>query len=158
MSRLPALGPRGEGWVAVQVPLFVLVGLAGLLGPAWDGPARLATSAGGAALLVAGATLAARGVLDLRSALTPLPRPRDDAELVDRGVYGLVRHPIYGGIVLAAAGYGLLAAAPAALVGAAALLLFFDLKSRVEEAWLAAQYAGYDAYRARTRKLLPYLY
>lgn len=158
MSRIPALGPRGEGWVAIQVPLFVLVGLAGLLGPAWDGAVRLATTIAGSVLVGGGALLAARGVLDLRSALTPLPHPRDDAELVDGGAYGVVRHPIYGGIILATAGYGLVTASPAAVLGALGLLLFFDLKSRVEERWLADRYPGYAAYRARTKKLIPSFY
>jgi protein-S-isoprenylcysteine O-methyltransferase Ste14 len=38
------------------------------------------------------------------------------------------------------------------------LLAFFDLKSRREERWLAEQFEGYEAYRSRTRKLLPWLY
>lgn len=29
-SRLPALGPRGEGWVLVQFVLFVVIAVAGL--------------------------------------------------------------------------------------------------------------------------------
>jgi len=35
---------------------------------------------------------------------------------------------------------------------------FFDLKSRREEIWLAEQFAEYGSYRARTRRLLPWLY
>ena len=34
-TRLPSLGPRGEGWVAIQVVLFVLLAVAGSAGPAW---------------------------------------------------------------------------------------------------------------------------
>jgi protein-S-isoprenylcysteine O-methyltransferase Ste14 len=69
-----------------------------------------------------------------------------------------VRHPIYGGLVLAATGWALLTAAVPALVGAALLLAFFRLKSGREEVWLRDRYPGYAAYAARTRRLIPFLY
>jgi len=157
MTRLPSLGPRGEGWVAIQGLLLVTTAVAGLLGPAWAGQLRVATSVVGAILIAGGLVLAARGLRDLRDALTPLPYPRDDAELVETGVYRLVRHPIYGGLVLAAVGWGLLMASPAALVAAIGLWGFFELKSRREEAWLEGRFVGYASYRARTRRLIPWI-
>jgi protein-S-isoprenylcysteine O-methyltransferase Ste14 len=158
MSGLPSLGPRGEGWVLIQVVLFPLVGLAGLTGPAWSGSLRTATDVLGIVLLAAGIGLGAWGLVALQSALTPLPRPRDGAELVESGAYRLVRHPIYGGIIVAALGYGLLMAAPLAILGAVGLLGFFRLKSAREEVWLMAVYPEYAAYRARTPRLLPFVY
>ena len=158
MSRLPALGPRGEGWVVIQFVLLAAVAVSGLAGPAWEGAARTATTVLGAVLLAAGLLLAFRGLVDLRDALTPLPHPRDGASLVDTGSYRLVRHPIYGGIIVGAAGYGLVMASPLALVGAAVLLGFFRLKSAREELWLEARYPGYAAYRARMRRLVPFVY
>lgn len=157
MTRLPSLGPRGEGWVAIQGLLLVVTAVAGLLGPSWTGSIRVATSVTGICLITGGGVLAIRGLRDLRDALTPLPYPRADAELVETGVYRLVRHPIYGGLVLAAVGWGLLMASPAALVAAVVLWGFFELKSRREEAWLEGRFAGYAAYRARTRRLIPWI-
>jgi protein-S-isoprenylcysteine O-methyltransferase Ste14 len=157
MTRLPSLGPRGEGWVAVQVILLFATAAGGLLGPAWEGGLRVATSIIGVSLVAAGLLLAVRGTHDLRDALTPLPYPRADAELVETGVYALVRHPIYGGLVAMAVGWGLLMASPAALAAAVVLFLFFELKSRREEAWLQRRFVGYAAYRARTRRLIPWI-
>jgi protein-S-isoprenylcysteine O-methyltransferase Ste14 len=157
-SSLPDLGPRGEGWVALQALLFLVIFGAGLLGPAWNGPARLVAAAGGVALIAAGAVLAIRGVVDLGGNLTIVPRPPDHAQLVDRGAYRLVRHPIYGGLVLGALGWGLATASPAAVAGGLALGVFFDLKSRREEGWLGERFAEYPAYRDRTRKLIPWVY
>lgn len=158
MTRLPDLGPRGEGWVAIQVVLFVLVFLAGTTGPGAAGTAGVVLVVAGVALGLAGGLLALWGLFDLREALTALPHPRDGAKLVATGSYRLARHPIYGGIVLGATGWALLMAAPAALAGAAVLLVFFRLKSEREEAWLRERYPGYAAYAARTRRLLPFLY
>jgi protein-S-isoprenylcysteine O-methyltransferase Ste14 len=158
VSHLPSLGPRGEGWVAIQFVLLALVALAGVAGPAWVGTIGTVTTAAGCALIGAGALLALRGVLDLRGALTPFPHPRDGAELVDTGAYRLARHPVYGGIVVAALGYGLVMASPPAIAGAILLLGFFRLKSSREEAWLEARHRDYVAYRARTRRMIPWVY
>lgn len=158
MSWLPALGPRGEGWVLLQSLLFIASGVAGLSGPAWHGPIRIASAVAGAALAIAGFTLAGRGIADLRTGLTPYPRPKADATLIQTGAYAHVRHPIYGGVILVALGWGLITAAPVALAAALVLSAFFDVKSRREEAWLVEQFPAYEAYRRRTRRLLPWVY
>jgi protein-S-isoprenylcysteine O-methyltransferase Ste14 len=156
--RLPDLGKRGEGWFLLQLVLFAAIAAAGLAGPAWGGAARTAGAVIGAVLVGCGGLLAVRGVVDLRENLTPFPKPLPGARLVDTGAYGLVRHPIYGGLILGAAGWGLFTASPPALILAISLAGFFDLKSRREELWLAEQFAGYAAYRSRTRRMLPWVY
>lgn len=159
MSRLPTLGARGEGWVAIQVVLLLAVVAAGLrFGPDWSGPLRVIGIGAGFAAVGAGAVLVVRGSLDLRKALTPLPHPRDGAELVETGVYGLARHPIYGGLIMAGLGWSWVQASLAALVSAVALAAFFVLKSTREEAWLTERFAGYGAYRKRTRRFIPWIY
>ncbi len=37
------------------------------------------------------------------------------------------------------------------------LFIFFDLKSRHEERWLAEAYLGYEEYRKHTKKLVPWM-
>ena len=155
---LPDLGGRGEGWFLIQLVLFACIAAAGTLGPAWGGAFRIFGIAVGALLIAAGGLLSLLGTAGIRRHLTPFPKPLAGAQLVESGAYGLVRHPIYGGLIVAAVGWGLATASPVALAGAAALLIFFDLKSRREEVWLADKFEGYDAYRARTRRLLPWLY
>jgi protein-S-isoprenylcysteine O-methyltransferase Ste14 len=157
-AHLPDLGQRGEGWVVLQLLLFVGVIGAGFVGPLWSGPARVAGAIAGLALIMFGVGLVSAGILRLRRQLTAFPRPVPGGRLIEDGVFGLVRHPMYGGAVVAAFGLGLAMASPAALVGAFVLAVFFDLKSRREETWLAEQFAGYAAYRRRTRRLIPWLY
>jgi protein-S-isoprenylcysteine O-methyltransferase Ste14 len=158
-TRIPSLGPRGEGWVAIQVVLFGLLAVAPLVdGSPAPADLRPVLAVLGLFLVVVGLGIAGKGLIDLRQALTPLPHPRDDAELVETGVYGRVRHPIYGGIVLGAFGWSCLTGSPAALALSLVLLLFFRLKSGREEAWLRQRYPGYEAYSRRTRRMIPFVY
>jgi protein-S-isoprenylcysteine O-methyltransferase Ste14 len=160
-SRLPALGPRGEGWVAAQFVLFVFIAVAGLGDvtgrPPGGGWGAFATAAGLAAIVVGG-LVAVRGLWDLRAGLSPFPRPLAGAPLVDSGAYRLIRHPIYSGLVLGALGWGIVTASGLAIGAAGLLFLLFAGKSRREEAWLTEIHPGYRAYQARTKRLIPWLY
>jgi protein-S-isoprenylcysteine O-methyltransferase Ste14 len=81
--------------------------------------------------------------------------PRDGRELREEGIYAVIRHPIYGGVILSALGWSLWLS-PAALVPTAATGAFLDLKSRREEMWLVERYSRYRDYRARVRnRFLP---
>jgi protein-S-isoprenylcysteine O-methyltransferase Ste14 len=144
--------------VILQIVLFGVIAVAGLAGPEWGGVLRVACVAVGALLICAGVFLAGRGIVDLRENLTPFPKPMDGSRLVDTGAYRLARHPIYGGAIVAAVGWGLVTASLPAIAGAALLGVFFDLKSRREEIWLAEVFSDYPAYRSRTRRLVPWIY
>jgi protein-S-isoprenylcysteine O-methyltransferase Ste14 len=157
-TRLPALGSRGEGWVAVQVAFLVLIVVAGFAGPAWVGEVRLAGVAAGSALLTAGVTLIVAGIALLRRQLTPFPHPVPGGNLIADGPFALVRHPMYGGALMASLGWALVTASIASIAVTVAAGIFLDLKSRREEAWLSEQFAGYEAYARSTRRLIPFLY
>jgi len=161
MSRIPALGPRGEGWVALQFLLVGAVGLAGLVfsAPGPDAWTSIGTVAGSVLILAAAALgLAGMSSLQAGGALTAVPLPRDTSRLVDSGAYGLVRHPIYGALILGAVGWALLRGSPAALLAAAALFVVLDLKRRREELWLLERYPDYAEYRTRTRRFIPWIW
>lgn len=146
---------RGELWVVGQFVLLAAILLspsqiAGL--PAWPEGLRWAGAALGLALGLAGVGVALAAARTLGASLTPFPRPRDGATLVQHGIYGVVRHPIYSGIVLGALGWSLLRASLPSLLLTLALALFFDRKARREEAWLLEAYPGYREYMARVRR------
>jgi protein-S-isoprenylcysteine O-methyltransferase Ste14 len=158
MTSLPNLGPRGEGWVAIQGVLLVIVAAAGWsLGPDWTGAVRYLGIFVGIMAIAGGVILVVRGFIDLGRSLTPLPRPKDDAVLVDTGIYALARHPIYGGLILGSLGWSLVQASLVAVVATGVLAAFFVLKSAREEAWLQARFDGYAAYRRRTKRFIPWI-
>jgi protein-S-isoprenylcysteine O-methyltransferase Ste14 len=154
-------GARGEWWVAAQFPLLALAfALPHRLPPAppWPPGTGAARDAAGVLLLAAGGVLFAAGVFRLGRNLTPLPRPRDTAALVTTGVYAVVRHPLYGGVVLASLGNVLRGPSPLALLLALLVFVFFDRKASREEAWLAERFPDYAVYRRRVKKFIPWLY
>lgn len=112
----------------------------------------------GAALAAAGAALAIAGLTALGRALTPFPRPLDDASLRQSGVYGWVRHPVYSGLVLASFGWALLWLSAAGAVASVVAFVFFDRKSAYEERLLRARFPEYGEYARRVKKLVPGIY
>ncbi len=150
---------RGGWWVVAQVPL---IALACLLPVWWRDPARtdaqrLLRLAGGALLLGAVSMVVAAGIA-LGRHLTPFPRPRDNAPLRDRGVYGVVRHPIYCGLVLSSLGWSLWSLSWPGLLFTVFLGVFFDRKAAYEESWLVRRFPAYRDYQKRVRKLIPGIY
>jgi protein-S-isoprenylcysteine O-methyltransferase Ste14 len=156
--RVPELGSRGEGWVLLQTLLFFVIGGCGFIGVYWPSPAESYLVVLGILLVVVGLAVIVVGALTLGRSFTQLPRPRSSGRLHQHGIYRLVRHPIYGGVMLLALGWAF-ADAPLALVPIALLALVFDLKSRREEAWLRERYPEYAAYAERTRsRFIPFVY
>ena len=82
-----------------------------------------------------------------------------DHRIVDTGPYGIVRHPIYTGIIIASVGTAALRATPAAWIGVALLTLGWYVKARLEERFLREQLGpeNYDAYAQRVPMLIPFL-
>ena len=149
------MGKRGEGWVVLQVILFAIIlfvpRIPDVILPTW-------ARAIGALILVAGGVFGTWGIVALGKNLTAVPKPIEGGELVTDGPYAFVRHPIYAGVILGTLGWALLRSNLLGVALALAAFIFFDMKSRQEEQWLAEAYAGYPAYRRRVRKLIPWVY
>lgn len=155
---LPALGPRGEGWVAIQVVLIGLAVVAGMRGRHWSRATSLLRVPAAGALLFAGVALFAGGSKRLGRQLTPFPRPTAEGSLKQDGAYGLVRHPIYGGVLLVGGAWALISS-PLALLPLALAGPFLEAKRTREEAWLADEHHEYAAYRERVRRrFIPFVW
>ena len=114
--------------------------------------------AAGAVAFAVGVACYRWGAATLGEALSPLVAPHPDGRLVTAGPYRVVRHPMYVGQLLIAGG------APAtlgcrwafAVSFAAAVVLF--VRIGMEEDALARAYADFGEYRARSKRLLPFVF
>jgi len=77
-------------------------------------------------------------------------------ELVTGGIYGVIRHPSYLGLLIGAIGWGL---AFRSWIGVLLAVLFIPIilaRITSEERLLQSQFGDqYDAYRAKTWRLIP---
>jgi protein-S-isoprenylcysteine O-methyltransferase Ste14 len=88
---------------------------------------------------------------------TPMTQ-KDEPELVTRGPYRLVRHPIYSGILVA--GVGTAAALSwLGLIAVALAGIYFLYSATVEERYLADEFPDtYPVYKRSTKMLVPFIF
>jgi protein-S-isoprenylcysteine O-methyltransferase Ste14 len=96
-----------------------------------------------------GLVLAVWAGVTMGQSLSPFPRPPRHAELVQRGPFRYLRHPLYVGGFLFFAGLSLVFSVYA-LGFTAVLALFWIAKARLEERHLVARFPEYEDYRRRT--------
>jgi len=83
---------------------------------------------------------------------------KEGHRVIDTGPYGIVRHPIYTGAILAMFAFAAARARPFDLLAALLVTVFFGCKARLEERFLQQEFgAAYDAYRQRVPMLVPFL-
>ncbi|MBK8002650.1 MAG: isoprenylcysteine carboxylmethyltransferase family protein [Gemmatimonadetes bacterium] len=105
-----------------------------------------------------GALVTLWGFGSLGPNLTPGTEPLAAGQMVERGAYAWVRHPIYVGLSLFLAGWSGWTGNPATLVLTAVLSFgYFDRKAAAEERWMTTRFPGYAAYQHRVGKLWPRL-
>ena len=84
---------------------------------------------------------------------------KEEHELVQTGPYGIVRHPIYAGLLLGALGTAMTMGVLAAYLGVVSLLIGYLIRMQSEDILMADQFpAAHPSYRQRTRKFIPYVW
>ena len=147
---------RGGLWVLSQSALLGAVIAGALLcHNQWH---SLALTLCGAFLLLIAAGCGLAGTVSLGRNLTPFPKPSASSKLVQTGIYGLMRHPLYTAVFCGAVGWALVWRSWPALLAALALGPLFDAKARREERWLRQQFPEYAGYEQRVRRFVPWIY
>jgi protein-S-isoprenylcysteine O-methyltransferase Ste14 len=136
------------GQAVLLVLLLVVPGRGG-----WPVPGVLAVLSGVVAAVGVGIVLVAGTTLGRGLTATPLPNAR--AQLRTTGLYRFVRHPIYSGLLLAAAAFTVGTGSVTRLALLVLLGLLLTVKARWEEVRLARRFDGYAAYAARTPRFVP---
>ncbi len=111
---------------------------------------------GGIVISIVGVVFLLLSILQLNKNLSPFPSPKKNGQLVQNGVYSLVRHPIYLGILIAGFGYSLFSGSLYRLMVTGCLFVLFHFKSEYEEAMLSDKFEEYKDYQDSTPKLIPF--
>jgi protein-S-isoprenylcysteine O-methyltransferase Ste14 len=113
----------------------------------------------GVMLFSVGAALRLWPVYVLGNRFSGLVAIQPGHKLVTRGIYGVIRHPSYLGLLVNALGWALAFRSSAGVLLTVLIVVPLIARVRSEEALLQSQFgAEYDAYRARTWRLIPGLY
>jgi protein-S-isoprenylcysteine O-methyltransferase Ste14 len=155
------MAPKTKGWlyVGVQLVFFVLIAYSSIAERnLLNNPHNEFTKIAGIVLLAAGALGLIASVLSLGMALTPNPVPLERAKLKTRGLYGLVRHPVYFFGLVFFTGFILFHAAYFSTIFLVLFFFFIDRKSAFEERQLIAKFPEYSEYMKKTKKLIPLIY
>jgi protein-S-isoprenylcysteine O-methyltransferase Ste14 len=153
---------RANRWVIV---VFALIGALSAWLPALTDRREFWTIDGdavrwlGVALFAAGGALRLWPVYVLGDRFSGLVAIQPGHTLVTSGIYARIRHPSYLGLLINALGWALAFRSAVGLLLTALLIPPLLARIRSEEKLLQTQFgAAYDAYRARTSRLLPGLY
>ncbi|NML34422.1 methyltransferase family protein [Paraburkholderia antibiotica] len=147
-----------------SIPLIVggaLIVLPEFAASAWrfDAQSLGALQWGGFAVLLAGLGFSVWARLHLGTNWSVSVTLKEGHELVRSGPYGLVRHPIYTGCLLALLGAVLIGAQWRGAVGLVLIFASLAYKVRVEESWLSGYFGGaYAQYRRDVAALIPGLF
>jgi protein-S-isoprenylcysteine O-methyltransferase Ste14 len=113
----------------------------------------------GVLLYAAGGILRLAPVFVLGRRFSGLVAIQPEHRLVSGGLYGIIRHPSYLGLFVLMLGWGLAFRSGVGVVIAVLSLGVLLARIRAEERLLSETFGTeYDAYRARTWRLIPYVY
>jgi protein-S-isoprenylcysteine O-methyltransferase Ste14 len=153
---------RANRWVIVA---FTVIGLLSGYLPAYTERQEFWTIDGdavrwlGVVLFAAGGALRIWPVFVLGRRFSGLVAIQPGHRLVTNGPYRVIRHPSYAGLLVNALGWALVFRSGVGVVLTLLILPPLLARIRAEEALLRSQFAGeYDAYCARTSRLVPAIY
>lgn len=153
---------RSNRWVLL---VFALVGLLSGYLPAFTDREEIWTLDGdlirwiGVVLFVVGGVLRLWPVFVLGRRFSGLVAIQPGHTLATDGVYRVIRNPSYLGLAIKMIGWSLAFRSIVGILLAAVLVPPLIARIRAEEALLRAQFGDqYDAYRARTWRMIPWLY
>jgi protein-S-isoprenylcysteine O-methyltransferase Ste14 len=112
----------------------------------------------GLALTIAGAAFAIWARVLLGRNWSASVTIKEDHQIMRRGPYSIVRHPIYSGGLLAMLGTSLAFGELGCLAGTGLVFITWWMKSRLEETFLEKQWgAEYAQYKREVKALIPFV-
>jgi len=151
---------RARYWLALVVGYFLVIKSSAFPSPFnWlVVPHRTSSSWGGVFLCVSGLVLAIWARLILGRNWSGVITLKEGHELIERGPYSVVRHPIYTGILAMLAGTAIALGYFGDFIGFLLVFISFWMKLKREEDLMLEHFpAKYAAYQRRVKRLIPFL-
>jgi protein-S-isoprenylcysteine O-methyltransferase Ste14 len=151
---------RARYWLALVVGYFLVIKSSAFPSPFnWlVVPHRTSSSWGGVFLCVSGLVLAIWARLILGRNWSGVITLKEGHELIERGPYRVVRHPIYTGILAMLAGTAIALGYFGGFIGFLLVFISFWMKLKREEDLMLEHFpAKYAAYQRRVKRLIPFL-
>ncbi len=141
-------------------------GYDGLVGTIWElikNPGHLRQlsmwNIAGLTLFVVGLMIALVAVFTLRRFYLSTLVIVEGHQLVTRGIYSYIRHPIYFGVIIAIMGVPVSAPSLFGFLVMSLLIPIILIRIRMEEEMLIEEFGdAYRSYKETTRKLIPFIY
>src|SRR6266496_4134582 len=153
---------RGNRWV---IPVFMVIGLVNAYLPAYTDRKELWTIDGdtirwlGVVLFAAGGALRIWPVFVLGQRFSGLAAIQPGHTLVTSGVYRVIRHPSYLGLLINSLGWSLAFRSAVGVLLTVLLILPLLARIKAEENLLHSQFGDdYNTYRSHTWRLIPGIY
>ncbi|WP_442781767.1 methyltransferase family protein [Collimonas fungivorans] len=153
---------RSNRWI---IPAVGLIGLLQAYLPAYSDRIGFWTFGGdalrwaGVVLFIAGGALRLGPVFILGRRFSGLVAIQPGHELVTDGIYGVIRHPSYLGLLVNSLGWSLVFRSGLGVLLTLLMIPPLLARMRAEEALLHSRFgAAYEAYRSRTSRLIPGIY
>ena len=151
---------RARYWLLLVIG-YLLVIKSGALPPPFNWvvvPHRTSSSWGGVFLCVGGLVIAIWARLMLGRNWSGVITLKEGHELIERGPYCVVRHPIYTGILAMLAGTAIALGYFGGFIGFLLVFVSFWVKLKREEDLMLKHFpAGYAAYQRRVKRIIPFL-
>jgi len=93
-----------------------------------------------------------------RGSYSPLPSPRKHNVLVRRGIYRIIRHPMYAGLLLIGLAFLLSRFVLVSAIVYIAFATVTTMKANLEERLMVKKHPEYANYRKRVKKFIPFVY
>ena len=102
-------------------------------------------------IFIFGSIIMLMALRDLGNNLSPFPRPKVNGNLTTSGIYSIMRHPMYYGLILISLGFLLNKLTIYYLVLTLSLILIIKFKITIEEKYLKQKYKNYITYKNKVR-------
>ncbi len=112
----------------------------------------------GCLILAGGIVLRITALLQLGSAFSTKVERSEGQKLYTKGIYGVIRHPLYCATLLQVLGTGVMFHSMFAFILLPFCVAGILIRIRKEERFMAAEFSEYVSYSKWTRRLVPWIY